>query len=104
MNHLLVARHDGVDRRILPRPQTFETKLACVIGERCGNVHGEEHRRNLTDHGPSLPQMAWGAPLAGIARASFRAAGGPRQATSFDVISVIVRREILYQGVAFFRV
>src|SRR5229473_7474095 len=54
------------DRRILPRPQTFETKLACVIGERCGNVHsrapvstgdGEEHRRNLTEHGPSLPQM-----------------------------------------------
>ncbi len=66
MNQLLVARHDGVDRRILPRPQTFETKLACVIGERCGNVHsrapvstgdGEEHRRNLTEHGPSLPQM-----------------------------------------------
>src|SRR6266849_3471269 len=45
------------DRRILPRPQTFEAKLACVIGERCGNVHGEEHRRNLTDHVPSLPQM-----------------------------------------------
>ncbi len=59
MNHLLVARHDGVDRRILPRPQTCEAKLACVIGERCGNVHGEEHWRNLTDHRPpSLPQMA----------------------------------------------
>jgi hypothetical protein len=66
MNHLLVARHDGVDRRILPRPQTFETKLACVIGECCGNVDsrapvstgdGEEHRRNLTEHGASLPQM-----------------------------------------------
>src|SRR2546422_11595115 len=59
MNHLLVARHDGVDRRILPCPQTFEAKLACVIGERCENVDsrapvstgdGEEHRRNLTDH------------------------------------------------------
>src|SRR2546427_8512254 len=66
MNHLLVARHDGVDRRILPRPQTFETKLACVIGERWENVDsrapvstgdGEEHRRNLTDHAASLPQM-----------------------------------------------
>src|SRR6266852_4506920 len=63
MNHLLVARHDGVDRRILPRPQTFETELACVIGERCGNVHGEEHRRNLTEHGASLPQMAGRTPL-----------------------------------------
>jgi hypothetical protein len=69
MNHLLVARHDGVDRRILPRPQTFEAELACVIGERCGNVDsrvpvstgdGEEHRRNLTDHWPSLPQVAGG--------------------------------------------
>src|SRR5882672_5193910 len=102
MNHLLAARHDGVDRRILPCPQTFETKLACVIGERCGNVDsrapastgdsrapastgdsrapvstgdsrapvstgdGEEHRRNLTDHGPSLPQMADGARLRGL--------------------------------------
>ena len=81
MNHLLVARHDGVDRRIVqpqgsgPRPQTCEAKLASVIGERCGNVDsrapvstgdsratvstgdGEEHRRNLTEHAPSLPQM-----------------------------------------------
>src|SRR5260370_658073 len=60
MNHLLVARHDGVDRRILPRHQTCEAKLACVIGERCGNVHGEEYGRNLTEHVPSLPQMAGG--------------------------------------------
>src|SRR6266849_10434786 len=52
------------DRRILPRPQTCEAKLACVIGERCGNVDsrapvstgdGEEHGRNLTEHGASLP-------------------------------------------------
>jgi hypothetical protein len=56
MNHLLVARHDGVDRRILLSAQTREAKLAGVIGECCGNVHGEEHRRNLTEHGPSLPQ------------------------------------------------
>ena len=48
-------------------PQRCETKLAGVIGERCGNVHsrapvstgdGEEHRRNLTEHGPSLPRKA----------------------------------------------
>ena len=66
MNHLLVARHDGADWRILPRPQTGETKLARVIGERCGNVDsrapvstgdGEEYGRNLTEHGTSLPQM-----------------------------------------------
>ncbi len=57
MNHLPVARHDGVDGRILPRPQTCEAKLAGVIGERRGNVPGEEHRRNLTEHRPSLPQM-----------------------------------------------
>src|SRR5260370_41001870 len=57
MNHLLVACHDGVDRGILPRPQTCETKLARVIGERCGNVPGEKYGRNLTRHGPSLPQM-----------------------------------------------
>src|SRR5712692_3389476 len=63
------------DRRILLRPQTCETELACVIGERCGNVDsrapvstgaGEEHRRNLTDHGPSLPQVAGGALLRGL--------------------------------------
>jgi hypothetical protein len=50
VNRLLVARHDCIDRRILPRPQTFEAKLFFVIGERSGNVHGEEQRRNLTDH------------------------------------------------------
>src|SRR5882762_10373314 len=57
------------DRRILPRPQTCEAKLACVIGERCGNVdsrapvstgNGEEHRHNLTEHRPSLTQWEGG--------------------------------------------
>src|SRR5271168_5254468 len=70
MNQLLVARHDGVDGRILPCPLTLETKLARVIGERWGNVDsrapvstgdGEEHRRKPTEHEPSLPQMADGA-------------------------------------------
>ena len=63
MNRLLVARHDGVDRRIQPRPPACEAKFAGVIGERCGNVHGEEYRRNLTEHVPSLPQIAGGAAL-----------------------------------------
>jgi hypothetical protein len=51
VNRVLVARHDGIDRRILPRPQTFEAKLVFVIGERSGNVRGEELRSDLTDHG-----------------------------------------------------
>src|SRR6059058_551984 len=54
MNHLVVARHDGVDRGILPRAQTGEAQLAGVIGERCGNVRGEEHGRNLAEHGESV--------------------------------------------------
>src|SRR5438477_214402 len=61
VNYLLVARHDGIDRRILPRPQTFEAKLVFVIGERSGNVYGEEQRYNLTDHVPSLRRIPAGA-------------------------------------------
>src|SRR5437899_7238586 len=61
VNRLLVASHDGIDRRILPRPQTFEAKLVFVIGERSGNVYGEEQRRNLTDHLPSLLHTPAGA-------------------------------------------
>jgi hypothetical protein len=34
VNRLLVAGHDRIDRRILPRPQTFEAKPVFVIGER----------------------------------------------------------------------
>ena len=26
------------------------------LGERCGNVHGEEDRGNLTEHGESVPR------------------------------------------------
>ena len=47
VNRLLVACHDGIDWRILPRPQTFEAKLACVIGERTRNVYSEEQRSLL---------------------------------------------------------
>jgi hypothetical protein len=39
---------------ILPRSQTLEAKLVLVIGERAGNVGGEELRYDLTDHGSSV--------------------------------------------------
>jgi len=42
--------------------------------------------------------------LGGMARASFRAAGLPEQAPSFDVISIVVRRAIRTRALAFFRV
>jgi hypothetical protein len=57
MNRALVAINDGVDRRMLPRAQTFEAKLVLVIGESGRNVHSEELRRDLTDHEPSLVQI-----------------------------------------------
>jgi hypothetical protein len=50
----MVARNDGVNRRVLPRAQTREAKLSFVIGKGAGNVHGEEQRRDLTNHGASL--------------------------------------------------
>src|SRR5260370_27231589 len=62
------------------------TKLACVIGERCGNVDsrapvstgdGEEHRRDLAEHGPSLSQMADGAPLRGLPELISSGGGAP---------------------------
>ena len=60
VNHLLVARHNGIDRRILSRPQTFEAKVVFVIGKRTRNVDGEEQRRNLKDHVTSLQQIFGG--------------------------------------------
>src|SRR5271170_5653981 len=56
VNRVLVTRHNGVDRWILPRPLTLEAKLVLVIGERAENVRGEEQRRDLTDHWPSVPR------------------------------------------------
>ena len=55
---MLVACHDGIDGRILPRPQALEAKLVFVIGERTGNVGGEELRCDLTDHGSSVRQTS----------------------------------------------
>jgi hypothetical protein len=51
MNRMLIARNDGVNRRGLPRAQTLEAKLVVVIGKGARNVHGEELRCDLTDHG-----------------------------------------------------
>ena|SRR5438552_13149023 len=42
--------------------------------------------------------------VAGIARASFRAAGSPEQAPSFYVLPIVVRRAGSTQVLAFFRV
>src|SRR5882762_8886135 len=100
MNHLLVARDDGVDRRILPRPQTCEAKLGCVIGECCGNVCGEEYRRNLTEHVPSLPPNGAGASLSLTRQADIAAlvGGKPRifcSAVIARVVSDSVRKDNL---------
>jgi hypothetical protein len=51
VNGVLVAGHNGINRRVLPCSQTFETKLVFVIGERSRNIGGEEQRYDLTDHG-----------------------------------------------------
>jgi hypothetical protein len=46
MNSVLVARDDGVDRRVMPRAQTFKPKLVPVIRESGSQVRGEELRRS----------------------------------------------------------
>src|SRR5712691_10329629 len=46
-------RRSGTRRAVRPGICSDEAKLVFVI-ERSGNVHGEKHRRNLTDHVPSL--------------------------------------------------
>jgi hypothetical protein len=54
VNRLPVTHDDGVNRRVLPRAQTLEAKLRFLIGKGAGDVHGEEQRRDLTNHGASL--------------------------------------------------
>ena len=54
VNSMLVAGHDGVNRWILPHSQTLEAKFVFLIGDRGGNLGGEELRRDLTDHGSSV--------------------------------------------------
>ncbi|MGI9072741.1 MAG: hypothetical protein ACR2JB_15850 [Bryobacteraceae bacterium] len=68
VNRVLVARNDGVDRRMLPRSQTFEAKLLFVIRESGRDVRSEELRRNLTDHEPSLVQIMPGQSLSCTSR------------------------------------
>jgi hypothetical protein len=60
MNRVLVARNDGIDRRILPHALTLEAQLVFVIGESGRNVRSEEQRRDLTDHEPSPGQIRAG--------------------------------------------
>ncbi len=55
VNCVLVACHNGVYRRILPRAQTFEAKLLFVIGDCSENVISQELRCDLTNHATSVP-------------------------------------------------
>src|SRR5215472_10063309 len=79
MNLMLVARNNGVNRRVLPGAQTLKAKLIFVISKSAGDVHGEELGRDLTDHGPSLLQKNTGCDhgspgcvLLRVARMAFR--------------------------------
>src|SRR5207247_4124583 len=65
VNRLLVARNDGVNRRILPRAQTLEAKLSSVVGKGAGDVQGEELRCDLTNHGQVYHRKCWVVPTAG---------------------------------------
>lgn len=47
---VMVARDDGVDRWVEPGSQALEAQLFLVVGERGGNVPGEELRCDLLDH------------------------------------------------------
>ena len=60
VNRLLVARHDCINRRVLPRPHTLGAELVSVVGKRSWNVNGEELRCNLADHVPSLLRIPAG--------------------------------------------
>src|SRR5215831_8728441 len=51
VDSVVVARDDGVDGRVLPGAETVEAKFVSVIGERRGDVDGEELRGDLADHG-----------------------------------------------------
>ncbi len=65
VNRLLVARNDGVNRRILPRAQTLEAKLSSLVGKGAGDVQGEELRCDLTNHGQVYHRKCWVVPTAG---------------------------------------
>jgi hypothetical protein len=48
---VLVARDDGVDRRVIPSADTVEAKFVLVIREGGSHFRGEELGRNLPNHG-----------------------------------------------------
>jgi hypothetical protein len=50
MNSVLVARDDGIDRRVIPSAETFEAKFVPVVRESRRQVCGEELGRDLADH------------------------------------------------------
>lgn len=54
VNRLLIARNDGLNRRVLPRAQTLEAEVIFVVDKSAGRLHGVELRRHPTDYGPSL--------------------------------------------------
>src|SRR6266576_6465775 len=93
MNRLLVARHDGVSRRVLPGAQTLEAKLSFVIGKGAGNIHGEEQRRDPTNHGASLPQKeCWVPTMPCATQVEANVPGLARLVRALDSMSTAERR------------
>src|SRR5581483_11205280 len=58
MNRSLITRHNGVDRRILPRSQTLKSQLLFIVGKRGRYIESEEYRCDLADHRPSVLQCS----------------------------------------------
>jgi hypothetical protein len=56
VNRMLVTRHDCIDGRIFPGSHTLEAEFVFVVGQRAGDVGGEEYGRDATDHGLSVRQ------------------------------------------------
>src|SRR5262249_211014 len=54
VNRILVARNDGVNRRVLPCTQAFEAPLVLVINKGGGGIPCEEFGGDPANHGRSL--------------------------------------------------
>ena len=98
MNCVVVARHDGVDGWILPRPQTLEAELFFVVGKRAGNVGSEEQGYDLPNHGHSVRQRlrddrrrCRGPQLPGTAKEQNVAIGVADLETAQTVVRVLER-------------
>jgi hypothetical protein len=50
VNHLLIPRDGGINRRVLPGAHTFKTELQLLVSERRGDIQSKEERRNLANH------------------------------------------------------